>query len=334
MAKKQVEMSIEEKLKALFKLQTALSGIDEKRAFRGELPLEVKDLEDEIEGLNTRKEKIQSDIKELQDTIAQKKGEINVAQMSLERYKQQIDEVRNNREYDTLTKEIEYQTLEVELCNKRINEALTMIEERRADEEKASQQIEERTQDLLLKRDELNEIMQETRDAEEALKEQAQELEAKIEARLLSSYKRIRKSARNGLGIVYVNRDACGGCFAKIPPQRQLDVKMHKKIIVCEYCGRILIDPELAGVKVSPSIEEKPKRKRASSSTKKTTAQKEDIEVATEVAEETPVVESTPEKKAPAKKATTKKAPTKKEPTKKAPAKKTTAKKTSTAKKK
>ncbi len=272
MAKKQTEMTVQEKLKALFKLQTALSGIDEKRALRGELPLEVKDLEDEIEGLNTRREKIQAEIKEYQDAITQKKSEISVAQVSLEKYKQQIDEVRNNREYDTLTKEIEYQTLEVELCNKKIKEAQTKIEEKKTDEEKTSVMIEERTQDLLLKRTELNEIMQETREAEEALKEQARELETKIEPRLLSSYKRIRKSARNGLGIVYVNRDACGGCFAKIPPQRQLDVKMHKKIIVCEYCGRILIDPELAGVRTGVQTGEKPKRKRAAATRKKKTA--------------------------------------------------------------
>lgn len=269
MAKKQVEMTVEEKLKALFKLQTALSGIDEKRALRGELPLEVKDLEDEIEGLKTRKEKIAAEIKEYQDSITQKKGEINVAQMSLERYKKQLDDVRNNREYDTLTKEIEYQTLEVELCNKKIKEAQTRVEERKADEDRTAELIDGRTQDLLLKRAELNEIMQETRDAEEQLKEQAHELETKIEPRLLASYKRIRKSARNGLGIVSVNRDACGGCFAKIPPQRQLDVRMHKKIIVCEYCGRILIDPELAGIQSVTPGEEKPKRKRAASSTSK-----------------------------------------------------------------
>ncbi len=158
------------------------------------------------------------------------------------------------------------------MCNKKIKEAQTKIEEKNTDEEKTSVLIEERTQDLLLKRTELNEIMQETREAEEALKEQARELETKIEPRLLSSYKRIRKSARNGLGIVYVNRDACGGCFAKIPPQRQLDVKMHKKIIVCEYCGRILIDPELAGVRTGVQTGEKPKRKRAAATRKKKTA--------------------------------------------------------------
>lgn len=261
MAKKSVDMTVEEKLKTLFSLQKALSSIDEKRALRGELPLEVQDLEDEIEGLNTREEKIRREISDYEYAISQKKGEIEIAEGSLAKYKKQLEEVRNNREYDMLTKEIEYQSLEIELCNKKIKEAKQKIEERKGDLVKAGEALESRTQDLVVKRAELEEIMQETRETEEALKEEARELEAKIEPRLLSSFKRIRKGARNGLGIVYVQRDACGGCFAKIPPQRQLDVKMHKKIIVCEYCGRILIDPELAGVKIDAPAEEKPKRK-------------------------------------------------------------------------
>ncbi len=276
-------MTMEEKLKALFQLQTALSGIDEKRALRGELPLEVKDLEDEIEGLNTRKDKIENEIADYEASISQKKGDITVAQASLDRYQKQMDEVSNNREYDMLSKEIEFQRLEVELCNKKIKEAQTKVDEKKADLEKTTNLISERTQDLLQKRAELDEIMQETRDAEEVLKDQARELEAKIEPRLLTSFKRIRKSARNGLGIVYVQRDACGGCFAKIPPQRQLDVKMHKKIIVCEYCGRILIDPELAGVHTASATDEKPKRKRAASSRKKKVA--EEAEAKPETAE-------------------------------------------------
>ncbi len=281
MAKKQTEMTVEEKLKTLFQLQTALSSIDEKRAMRGELPLEVKDLEDEIEGFNTRKEKIQSEIKDYEYAVEQKQEDIKQAEESLERYKKQLDDVRNNREYDTLTKEIEFQSLEIELCNKKIKEAKIKVEEKKQELEKATSTIEERTKDLIHKRSELDEIMQETRDAEESLKEKAHELETKIEPRLLTAFKRIRKSARNGLGIVYVQRDACGGCFAKIPPQRQIDVMMHKKIIVCEYCGRILVDPELAGVKVEPKVEEKPKRQRAV--TRKTVAKAAD---APEVPEE------------------------------------------------
>lgn len=265
MAKKDpTDLSVEEKLKALYQLQTTLSGIDEKRALRGELPLEVQDLEDEIAGLTTRMEKIKTEIDEFKKAITQKKADITSAESSVERYKKQLDEVKNNREYDTLTKEIEFQSLEIELCNKKIKEALIKVEEKNADLAEADELIKDRTAALKEKKEELDDIMQETRDEEEKLKNKASELEVTIEPRLLSSFKRIRKNSRNGLGIVYVQRDACGGCFNKIPPQRQLDIKMHKKVIVCEYCGRIMIDPELAGVKVEKNAtEEKPKRKRA-----------------------------------------------------------------------
>ena len=266
MAKKDpTDLSVEEKLKTLFQLQTALSGIDEKRTLRGELPQEVNDLEDEIEGLNTRVQRIQNDINEFQQAIVQKKGEIADAQACVARYKTQLDDVKNNREYDTLSKEIEFQSLEIELCNKKIREAQTKIEEKTEELKQNEEVMHEREGDLEIKKGELDEIMNETRAEEEKLKEKAKELEQKIEPRLLTSFKRIRKNARNGLGIVYVQRDACGGCFNKIPPQRQLDIKMHKKIIVCEYCGRIMIDPELAGVKVEKPVEtgDKKSRKRA-----------------------------------------------------------------------
>ena len=251
MAKKDPsELSVEERLKTLYQLQTALSAIDEKRLLRGELPLEVQDLEDEIEGLTTRVDKIAADIEEYQKAITTKKGEIADAEASVERYKEQLNEVKNNREYDTLSKEIEFQTLEIELCNKKIREANNKIADKQREMETSKALIAERQGDLDVKKNELEEIMEETRVEEDKLKEQVKNLEAKIEGRLLTSFKRIRRNARNGLGIVYVQRDACGGCFNKIPPQRQLDIKMHKKIIVCEYCGRIMIDPELAGVKV------------------------------------------------------------------------------------
>ena len=265
MAKKDpTDLTVEEKLKALYQLQTTLSAIDEKRALRGELPLEVQDLEDDIAGLTTRIEKIQTDIEQFDRAINQKQHEIEDAQASVERYKKQLEMVSNNREYDTLSKEIEFQELEIELCSKKIREAQQMINERLYDLHKAEDQKADREKGLVMKRSELESIMAETREEEENLKEKAFELEKKIEPRLLQSFKRIRNGARNGLGIVYVQRDACGGCFNKIPPQRQLDIKMHKKIIPCEYCGRILIDPELAGVKIeAPKTDEKPKRKRA-----------------------------------------------------------------------
>ena len=264
MAKKDpTDLTVEEKLKTLFQLQTTLSGIDENRALRGELPLEVQDLEDEIAGLNTRIEKIQHEIEQFQKAVSQKNGEIQEAQASLKRYQSQLDTVSNNREYDTLSKEIEFQQLEIELCEKKIREGQQKIQERQADLAYTQEHKADREKGLVEKRSELNDIMSETRDEEERLKEKALDLEKKIEPRLLASFKRIRKGARNGLGIVYVQRDACGGCFNKIPPQRQLDIKMHKKIIPCEYCGRILIDPELAGIKNSAPEEEKPKRKRS-----------------------------------------------------------------------
>ena len=265
MAKKDpTDLSVEDKLKTLYLLQTTLSAIDEKRALRGELPLEVEDLEDEIEGLTTRIEKIQNEIDEFQHDIVSKKAEILEAQTSLARYKAQLDEVKNNREYDTLSKEIEFQTLEIELCNKKIREAQNRINEKNLEKSQSTELLEDRQKELELKKSELDDIMAETRAEEERLKLKTIELEAKIEPRLLLSFQRIRKIARNGLGIVYVQRDACGGCFNKIPPQRQLDIKMHKKIIVCEYCGRIMIDPELAGVKLDkPGTEEKKTRKRA-----------------------------------------------------------------------
>ena len=276
MAKKDpTDLSVEERLKTLYQLQTTLSEIDEKRALRGELPLEVEDLEDEIAGLTTRIEKIQNDIDEYQRAVSQKKGEIETAKSSVERYKSQLNDVKNNREYDTLSKEIEFQSLEIELCNKKIKEANFKIEEKKAELEQTQAVIDDRHQALDMKKAELDETMEETRAEEEKLKLKVKELEIKIEPRLLTSFKRIRKNARNGLGIVYVQRDACGGCFNKIPPQRQLDIKMHKKIIVCEYCGRILIDPELAGVKiVTPGTEEKKPRKRA---IRKTLKKDEDV---------------------------------------------------------
>ena len=276
MAKKDpTDLSVEEKLKTLYQLQATLSSIDEKKALRGELPLEVQDLEDEIEGLNIRIEKIQHEIADFNNAVAQKQHDIIDAQASVDRYKTQLEDVKNNREYDTLTKEIEFQTLEIELCGKKIKEAAIKIEECNRDLEKAQVTITDRQGDLDEKRNELDEIMQETREEEDKYKDKAKELETKIEPRLLTSFKRIRKNARNGLGIVYVQRDACGGCFNKIPPQRQLDIKIHKKIIVCEYCGRIMIDPELAGVKTDkPASDEKPKR--AKRTIRKTTKKAEE----------------------------------------------------------
>ena len=256
------ELSVEERLKNLYQLQTILTEIDRIRTLRGELPLEVEDLEDTIEGLKTRISKTEAERADLRAKISEYKGKIELANSQLATYQQQMDNVRNNREYDLLNKEIEFQNLEIELCNKRIREAQALERTKEEALEKSKEDLEGRIQDLDVKKNELDEIIAETKADEEKLREKAKNLEVLIEPRLLQSFKRIRKNCRNGLGIVYVQRDACGGCFAKIPPQRQLDVRMRKKVIVCEYCGRILIDPDLAGVKQDvPATEEKAKRR-------------------------------------------------------------------------
>jgi len=242
------EISVEEKLRALYDLQLVVSEVDKIKTLRGELPLEVQDLEDEITGLTTRVNNHKAEIKEAETAISTKKNEIENAKSLIEKYKAQQDNVRNNREYEALSKEIEFQGLEVELYEKKIREFTAILKQKTDELEKANTLIEERTLDLNQKKAELNEIVSETKQEEEKLRERAKNIEEIIEPRLLSAFKRIRKNARNGLAVVYVQRDACGGCFNKIPPQRQMDIRLRKKIIVCEYCGRILIDPELAGI--------------------------------------------------------------------------------------
>jgi Zn-ribbon protein, possibly nucleic acid-binding len=242
------DLSMGQKLSNLYKLQSMLSEIDKIKTLRGELPLEVRDLEDDIAGLQTRIQKYNLDSKDLETTIGQQKLKITDANSLIEKYQSQLDNVRNNREFDSLSKEIEYQGLEIELAEKKIKEFSYQLQNMAEEIEKNKEQLEERKIDLKAKKGELDEIISETRIQEEQLREQAKDLETTIEPRLLTAFKRIRKSARNGLAVVYIQRDACGGCFNKIPPQRQLDIKLRKKIIVCEHCGRIMIDPELAGV--------------------------------------------------------------------------------------
>ena len=254
------EMTVEDKLKNLYDLQKMLSEIDSIRTLRGELPLEVEDLEDEIEGLKTRIANATDESMQIRSRINEFKSRIELSTSKLNEYKNQLDNVRNNREYDALNKEIEFQSLEIELAQKRTREAQAAEKQKQEIIAHAQQDLDERQQDLEVKKNELDEIVAETKAEEEKLREKAKNLELQIEPTLLQAFKRIRKNSRNGLGIVYLQRDACGGCFAKIPPQRQLDVRMRKKIIVCEYCGRILIDPELAGVKPDAPKEEKPKR--------------------------------------------------------------------------
>ncbi|UCG26749.1 MAG: hypothetical protein JSV24_07140 [Bacteroidales bacterium] len=248
----QVEISVEEKLKLLFELQTYDSEIDKIKTLRGELPLEVQDLEDEIAGLETRINNFAEEIKDLESSISNKKNEIKGAEGLIKKYEEQQMNVRNNREFDSLSKEIEFQTLEIELCEKRIREFTTQMKEKNEIIEESNTDLEERNGDLETKKSELDEIIADTQKEEEVLITNSKEIQDKIEPRLLTAYQRIRSNARNGLAVVTIERDACGGCFNKIPPQRQLDIKSRKKIIVCEYCGRILVDDELKAGKKKP----------------------------------------------------------------------------------
>ena len=240
------EVSVEQKLIALYSLQQIDSQVDKIKIIRGELPLEVQDLEDEIAGLETRVANFNSDIENLNNEIAERLNAKKSSEGLITRYQEQQMNVRNNREYDSLTKEIEFQNLEIQLCEKKIKESNFKIENLKTDIEEADNKLSERKVDLEAKKGELTDIVTETEKEEDDLRKNSTDNEKFIEDRLLTAYKRIRTNARNGLAVVQVERDACGGCFNKIPPQHQLDITMHKKIIVCEYCGRILIDGEVA----------------------------------------------------------------------------------------
>jgi uncharacterized protein len=239
------EMSIEEKLKLLYDLQVVASEMDKLKILRGELPLEVQDLEDEIAGLKTRINNNQDEIKNLETAISNRKAAIVESKSLISKYTEQQNNVRNNREFDSLSKEIEFQNLEIELSEKRIKEHSAELAKKTEAIDLAKEQLKEREDDLDRKQKELEEITSETKIETERLNESAAQIESLIEERLLLAFKRIRKNARNGLAVVTVERDACGGCFNKIPPQRQLDIASHKKVIVCEYCGRILVDREI-----------------------------------------------------------------------------------------
>ena len=246
MAKKEEQiMSVEEKVRALYELQTVDTKIDELRILAGELPQEVKDMSDEVEGLKTRLTNIENNIKECETGISEHRVRIENANAAISRYKEQQNNVRNNREYDNLTKEIEYQELDIESSQKKIARLTADLEDRQAEKAKTISDIEDRTVDLNQKRNELEAILSETKEQTEKLMLRAAELEKNIEDRLVTAFHRIRKNAHNGLAVVKVERDSCGGCHSKIPAQRQLDIRLRKKIIVCELCGRILVDAEI-----------------------------------------------------------------------------------------
>ena len=246
--KNEKERSVEQRLKSLYELQSLLSEIDRIKTLRGELPNEVKDREDEIIRYQTRLRKLEEEISELRRLIEEKKADIDTRREKIARYEEQINNVRNNREYAFLEKEKEYESLEITLDEKHIREAEAKIEDKTAQSERSKEELTDNEHVLEQKKIELDEIVSETKQEEENLLKKAKEIEPDIDSYTLAAFKRIRKNARNGLGIVTVQRDACGGCFNRIPPQRQLEIKMHKKVIVCEYCGRIMIDGPLAGI--------------------------------------------------------------------------------------
>lgn len=236
------ELPIEQKLKALYELQQVSSKIDRIRTMRGELPLEVQDLEDEIAGLETRISNLNDEIKSVNGEIADFKNKIKDADTKIKTYQEQQNSVRNNREFDAISKEIEYQQLDQELCHKRIDERTKEIRRKQEVLDEAHHRIADRRKDLEIKKEELDTIVAETQQEEAELLQKAEEVSKGIDERSLTAFHRIRGNAHNGLAVVTVQRGACGGCYNHIPPQRQLDIRLHKRLIVCEYCGRILVD--------------------------------------------------------------------------------------------
>ena len=237
----EVDYSMYEKIVALYELQKIDSQIDEINKVKGELPLEVEDLEDTVAGLNTRLDNINREIEELASLTKQRQREIEEANALIARYKEQQGIVRNNREFDSLEKEIEYQLLEITLAEKRLKEYATATKTKKAALEVTQEELNERQADLDVKRQELDGIESETAEEVQELTAKAKVAQSKIDERLLVAYNRIRTKVRNGLAVVTVKRDACSGCFNRIPPQRQADIRLGKKLIVCEYCGRILV---------------------------------------------------------------------------------------------
>ena len=236
-----VDYSMQEKIMALYELQKIDSQIDEINKVKGELPLEVQDLEDELAGLNTRIENVNAEIEELNSLSRQRKREVDQAKIMIANYKEQQNNVRNNREFDAITKEIEYQELEIELAEKRLKEYTAGIKSKKAIIEQTTAALEERSIDYKAKKEELDSIEAETAQQVADLVAKAEKAKEPIDERLLSAYNRIRSNFHNGLAVVTITRDACGGCFNRIPPQRQVDIRVGKKLIVCEYCGRILV---------------------------------------------------------------------------------------------
>ena len=242
---KKTTASVEDKLKALHQLQVIDTEVDKIRIIRGELPLEIEDLEDLIAGLNTRLEKFNSELTVITDGIAANKNSIELATDAIEKYEKQLKNIKNNREFTSLTKEVEFQNLEIQIAEKNKLQNQANVLHKTQIIEACAAQVTEKEEELKIKQNELDEIIKETEKEEVSLMKDSAKAEKVIDERLLNAYKRIRSKVSNGLAVVSVERDACGGCFSQIPPQRQLDIQMHKKIIVCEHCGRIMVDSNI-----------------------------------------------------------------------------------------
>ena len=252
MAKKtKTTASVEDKLKALHQLQVIDTEVDKIRIIRGELPLEIQDLDDLIIGLNTRLEKFNEELQLINDDIAANKNSVALATDAIEKYEKQLKKIKNNREFTSLTKEVEYQNLEIQLAEKKKIQNDANVLHKTEIINACAAQISEKEEELKIKQDELDEIVKETEKEEKVLLKHSAKAEKVIDDRLLNAYKRIRAKVANGLAVVSVERDSCGGCFNKIPPQRQMDIRLHKKIIICEHCGRILVDPEISSVELA-----------------------------------------------------------------------------------
>ncbi|MCE2788770.1 MAG: C4-type zinc ribbon domain-containing protein [Saprospiraceae bacterium] len=239
------EQSIADKLRGLYALQQTDSKLDEIAVLKGELPMEVSDLEDEISGLHTRLKKLEGSIAEIDLEIARHNNNIKEAEALIARYEKQLDNVKNNREFDALTKEIELQKLEIQLSQKKIREATANKEVKVESQNQIASKLEQRMKDVESKKVELQKIIEKTEKEETKLAKDSEKARKGIEDRLLVSYDKIRKTYRNGLAVVTVQRGACGGCFNRIPPQMQIEIGVMKKIIACEHCGRVLVDEQI-----------------------------------------------------------------------------------------
>ena len=240
------ELTVEQKLQALYKLQVIDTKIDKLRSVRGELPLEVADLEDELVGLETRSENLEAEVKQMEASISANKTKIMDSKANIKKYEKQLENVKNNREFDALNKEIEIAGLEVQAADKRIKNLQFDIEQKKSGKDALLAELEGRKIDLKNKKGELDNIVEETEKEEAELSKLREKASVGIEDRLLNGYNGIRANVKNGIGIAIIERNACGGCFSKIPPQRQADIRQRKKILVCEHCGRVLVDPQLA----------------------------------------------------------------------------------------